>query len=286
MRLAISKLPWQKSIIQSEEVSMALIECYECGKKISDTASSCPSCGAIVKMHDRSLAFALSVKGLLLNKRGLLASVVLMICVAIAIISYFTYFSLRSEKLEGLVITAVQEKLNYDLYPLGIRVEIPSVEVTHVEGRKYKGLAVVLVEGSTHEASISIVDADSGIEWKEMPGEFIFLAPYMLKKALSPILDSGVKENISSDIVSEYKPASKVDGWSVQVASLSKSEVAISLVKKLRLGGYTVYIKDVDGMSRVFVGPVAERAEADRLRDQLEQQQRLNGFVVLFQGAG
>ncbi len=25
---------------------MALIECYECGKQISDKAPSCPSCGA------------------------------------------------------------------------------------------------------------------------------------------------------------------------------------------------------------------------------------------------
>ncbi len=36
-------------------------------------------------------------------------------------------------------------------------------------------------------------------------------------------------------------------------------------------------------MNRVFVGPVIERAEADRLRDQLTRQQKLNGFVVRFQ---
>ncbi|MBS7690072.1 SPOR domain-containing protein [Pseudomonas lalucatii] len=39
----------------------------------------------------------------------------------------------------------------------------------------------------------------------------------------------------------------------------------------------------MDGMNRVFVGPLIERAEADRLRDQLKRQHKLNGFVVRFQ---
>ena len=29
---------------------MALIKCYECGKEISDTAPSCPGCGALKKL--------------------------------------------------------------------------------------------------------------------------------------------------------------------------------------------------------------------------------------------
>ena len=29
---------------------MALIKCYECGKEISDSASSCPGCGAPVRV--------------------------------------------------------------------------------------------------------------------------------------------------------------------------------------------------------------------------------------------
>jgi DedD protein len=38
-----------------------------------------------------------------------------------------------------------------------------------------------------------------------------------------------------------------------------------------------------DGKNRVFVGPLIERAEADRLRDVLSRQQNLKGFVVRFQ---
>tara|TARA_R110000868_G_scaffold21338_3_gene88666 strand:+ start:1096 stop:1680 length:585 start_codon:yes stop_codon:yes gene_type:complete len=71
--------------------------------------------------------------------------------------------------------------------------------------------------------------------------------------------------------------------WSVQLASLSSGDGAQKLQKTLRTQGYNAYIRSVDGMNRVFVGPLIERAEADRLRDQLNRQHKLNGFVVRFQ---
>lgn len=83
--------------------------------------------------------------------------------------------------------------------------------------------------------------------------------------------------------------ASRVDAnglsisWSVQLASLSSRESAESLQKTLRSQGYNAYIRSADGKNRVFVGPLIERAEADRLRDLLGRQQNLKGFVVRFQ---
>ncbi|WP_375738087.1 SPOR domain-containing protein [Pseudomonas boanensis] len=71
--------------------------------------------------------------------------------------------------------------------------------------------------------------------------------------------------------------------WSIQLASLSSRASAENLQKTLRGQGYNAYIRSVEGMNRVFVGPVIERAEANRLRDQLSRQQKLNGFVVRFQ---
>ncbi|SEI22894.1 SPOR domain-containing protein [Pseudomonas fuscovaginae UPB0736] len=71
--------------------------------------------------------------------------------------------------------------------------------------------------------------------------------------------------------------------WSVQLASLSSREGAESLQKNLRSQGYNAYIRSADGKNRVFVGPLIERAEADRLRDLLGRQQNLKGFVVRFQ---
>ncbi len=70
--------------------------------------------------------------------------------------------------------------------------------------------------------------------------------------------------------------------WSVQLASLSSRENADKLQATLRSQGYNAYIRTADGMNRVFVGPLVERAEANRLRDQLQRQQKLNGFVVRF----
>lgn len=85
------------------------------------------------------------------------------------------------------------------------------------------------------------------------------------------------------------KPDNRLDAnnlpisWSVQLASLSSRAGAENLQKTLRSQGYNAYIRTFDGMNRVFVGPLIERAEAERLRDQLNRQHKLSGFVVRFQ---
>lgn len=87
------------------------------------------------------------------------------------------------------------------------------------------------------------------------------------------------------------KPAapSKIDAnglpvsWSIQLASLSNRAGAENLQKTLRSQGYNAYIRSADGMNRVFVGPLIERAEAERLRDVINRQQSLKGIVVRFQ---
>ena len=57
--------------------------------------------------------------------------------------------------------------------------------------------------------------------------------------------------------------------WSVQLVSLSNRASADNLQKTLRNQGYNAYVRSSGGMNRVFVGPLLERAEADRLRDLL-----------------
>jgi DedD protein len=84
-------------------------------------------------------------------------------------------------------------------------------------------------------------------------------------------------------------PASRLDAnslpvtWSVQLASLASKSSAEELQQKLRSKGYNAYVRSFEGKNRVLVGPVVDRAEADRLRDQLGRQQGLNGFVVRFE---
>ncbi|MDD1016638.1 SPOR domain-containing protein [Pseudomonas rubra] len=86
------------------------------------------------------------------------------------------------------------------------------------------------------------------------------------------------------------KPAvSKIDAnglpvsWSIQMASLANRASADNLQKTLRSQGYNAYIRSAEGMNRVYVGPLIERAEAERLRDVINRQQKLKGFVVRFQ---
>ncbi len=84
-------------------------------------------------------------------------------------------------------------------------------------------------------------------------------------------------------------PTSKIDpnglpvSWSVQVASLANRAGADNLQKTLRSQGYNAYVRSAEGKNRVYVGPLVERAEADRLRDVINRQQNLKGFVVRFE---
>jgi DedD protein len=115
------------------------------------------------------------------------------------------------------------------------------------------------------------------------------LAPSETAPAAVPTPASTPAIAVVEPDVPAQAPPSRLDAnslpisWSVQLASLSSGEGAQSLQKTLRSQGYNAYIRTVDGMNRVFVGPLIERAEADRLRDQLNRQHKLNGFVVRFQ---
>ncbi|MFI7886628.1 SPOR domain-containing protein [Pseudomonas juntendi] len=95
----------------------------------------------------------------------------------------------------------------------------------------------------------------------------------------------------------ETKPAatpaqaapSKIDvnglpvSWSIQLASLSNRAGAEKLQQTLRSQAYNAYIRSAGGMNRVYVGPLIERAEAERVRDAVNRQNSLKGFVVRFQ---
>ncbi|WPO98720.1 SPOR domain-containing protein [Pseudomonas sp. HR96] len=83
--------------------------------------------------------------------------------------------------------------------------------------------------------------------------------------------------------------AAKIDtnglpiSWSIQLASLGSRASADSLQKTLRSQGYNAYVRSADGKNRVFVGPLVERAEAERVRDVIARQQNLKGILVRFE---
>ncbi|MEG0861498.1 MAG: SPOR domain-containing protein [Pseudomonas sp.] len=113
-------------------------------------------------------------------------------------------------------------------------------------------------------------------------------APAVAAKPATP--PAAVKPQAQPAVASVAKPAAgKIDAnglpisWSVQLASLSSRPGADNLQKTLRSQGYNAYIRSAGGMNRVYVGPLIERAEAERLRDAISRKQKLNGIIVRFQ---
>jgi DedD protein len=114
-------------------------------------------------------------------------------------------------------------------------------------------------------------------------------APAVAAKPATPA-PAKVEVKPAATVAAAVKPAAgKIDAnglpvsWSIQMASLSNRASADNLQKTLRSQGYNAYIRSAEGMNRVYVGPLIERAEAERLRDVINRQQKLKGFVVRFQ---
>ena len=99
----------------------------------------------------------------------------------------------------------------------------------------------------------------------------------------APIAAAKVPPVAKTDTASKIDPNGLPVSWSVQLASLSNRAGADTLQKSLRAQGYNAYVRTADGKNRVFVGPLVERAEAERLRDVINRQQKLQGFVVRFE---
>ncbi len=128
---------------------------------------------------------------------------------------------------------------------------------------------------------------DVPVASEPVPGDVDQPLPLEPQPVAEPAVPAQVQP--SEPAAAPEAPASRLDeaslpvSWSVQLASLSSRTGAEALQKTLRSQGYNAYIRQADGMNRVFVGPVIERKEADRLRDQLNRQHKLSGFVVRFQ---
>ena len=178
-----------------------------------------------------------------------------LVLVALAVIFLPMLFS-REDELQRVVV---------DAPAMPQAPAMPSVELDPVSVPQVQDLPQEPVPGAGLEASAPVVEAP----------------------AVAVTEPAATKPAAAADVAPV--PVSRLDAnglavsWSVQLASLSSRTSAESLQQTLRGKGYNAYIRNVDGMNRVFVGPVIERAEADRLRDQLTRLQKLNGFVVRFQ---
>jgi len=72
-------------------------------------------------------------------------------------------------------------------------------------------------------------------------------------------------------------------GFAVQVGAFATGAAADGLAAELRTLGHAAYVADEGGNGaryKVRVGPIASRAEADALADQLKREQRLPTWVL------
>ncbi len=73
-------------------------------------------------------------------------------------------------------------------------------------------------------------------------------------------------------------------GFAVQLGSFSKAENARGLRDKLVASGYTAFVKTSGSVTRVYVGPHASRAEAEKVLKKLLADTKLKGIVVNYSG--
>jgi DedD protein len=85
-------------------------------------------------------------------------------------------------------------------------------------------------------------------------------------------------------VLSEATEATRV--WAVQLASFTEEQNALNLRDQLRKDGFEAFIstvrRDGETLSRVAVGPLLDRQDADRLRDSLSDDFSLNARIVAF----
>ncbi|MBA1202172.1 SPOR domain-containing protein [Pseudomonas capeferrum] len=165
----------------------------------------------------------------------------------------------------------------------------PQVQVEPVQVPEPQVLAEA--EAQPEQAPVVIDESTAPVAPPSQPISPAPQAQASAGKSTGPAAKAPAPASPPAATASASKPAqsSKVDGnglpvsWSIQLASLSNRTGADNLQKALRSQGYNAYIRSAGGMNRVFVGPVIERAEAERLRDVINRQQKLKGFVVRFQ---
>lgn len=155
--------------------------------------------------------------------------------------------------------------------------EAPPVVVVPDEPAKPLGKPQTPIAGTSGQAPTQNAPAPS------QPAAPVAKAPAASAPVASPPAAPAAAPAPAAKPDSRLGAANLPNSWSVQLASLSSRPSADALQAKLRSQGYNAYVRTADGMNRVFVGPVIERSEADRLRDQLNKQNGVKGFVVRFQ---
>jgi cell division septation protein DedD len=140
------------------------------------------------------------------------------------------------------------------------------------------GFGVGLVAGAAYEEPALVADHLAG-NTTEVP----------LPPAVEPRVREQTKDAADAEpetrAPAEARPgsAAPAGGFAVQVGAFATGAAADRLAAELRALGHAAYVADEGGNGaryKVRVGPIASRAEADALADQLKREQRLPTWVL------
>ena len=175
--------------------------------------------------------------------------------------------------------TQVKRNLMVFLRPTVIR---DRAGLAALAGKKYSDIRVI----ETESGSPSILPAtpDRLFDGQGVPAPAIDLRPDASPQSrIAPAPSQGAVPATVVERPPQSSASPSRSGWAIQLASAGSEDSATAMRDELISQGYDAYIRVSRGVHRVFVGPLASRQEANRVRDQLSQQQRLDGFVVLYQ---
>ena len=103
------------------------------------------------------------------------------------------------------------------------------------------------------------------------------------KPAAKPPVAPAVAAPTRTAVTTQTTPAASGTGFAVQLAAFSKSADATALRDRLRAAGFSAFTEAVNTdkgtLTRVRVGPVLNRGEADQLKAQVKSKVGLDGVV-------
>ncbi len=94
-----------------------------------------------------------------------------------------------------------------------------------------------------------------------------------------PETDTSTSDDIAKEMDNSAGERQAVSAWVIQLGSFANEQNALKLRDQLRDKGYTTFVEAVDARGakvfRVRIGPELERAQAEAIRDKLEQELKI-----------
>ena len=125
--------------------------------------------------------------------------------------------------------------------------------------------------------------APAAVTTQALPPEAPKPAPTVTKPVATTPVATAAKPATPAPKPDTPKPAASSVGFAVQLGAFSQASDANAMRDKLRAGGFSAFVEQVrtdkGTLNRVRVGPVASRADADRLKAQVSAKVGIDGMV-------